>query len=167
VARAHGRAARSTRATPAAPPPLAGLTPVTGESLTSFEVEGLSYELDRPPTQQGRRSVATVRLAGLPTDPGFTDRVDLFAFKSRHTFAVRVANAFGRQPGQVLGHLALILDRVERARASAPARAPEELTPERRAAAEDLLQRTEDQFQIPASIPSARAPDGWWMPWVK
>ncbi len=103
------------------------------------EIEGLIYVLDRPPRPHGRRSVAVVRLAEHPTDPGFRDRLDLFGFRSRESFARRVADAFGREVGQVMGHLAVILDQAERELAGELRAEVEELTPERRAAAEALL----------------------------
>jgi len=106
---------------------------------TSVVVDGLRYEVDDLPKKQGRRSVVTVRLDEHPADPGFTDRVDLYAFRSRYAFAGRVADAFGRQPGDVMGHLAVVLDQIERARREEPAAEALEPGPERRAAAEELL----------------------------
>ncbi|MCA8923827.1 MAG: hypothetical protein KDD82_18600, partial [Planctomycetes bacterium] len=76
-------------------------------------------------------------------EPPFRDRVDLYAFKDRRRFADLVADSFARERRQVLGHLALLLDRIERARAAAghaAAREPK-LTAERRRAALALLER--------------------------
>ncbi len=107
----------------------------SGGSRPSFELDGLLYELE-PPRKRGR-TVATVRLD--PNDAGFTDRVDLYAFKSRETFAKRVADAFGRQLGDIMGHLAVLLDGFERAQEPKPL--AEELTSERVGVAQRLLER--------------------------
>lgn len=123
------------------PTPTLTLTPATTPATTPplvHEVEGLRYALDRVPTRHAR-SVVTVRLVDHPDDPGFRDRVDLYSFKSRQAFAARVAEAFGRQTGAVLGALTLVLDALERALAQAPAADPSALSPERRAAADALL----------------------------
>jgi len=105
-----------------------------------FEVDGLAYALDAPPRRHGRRSVISVRRAGSDAPP-LVDRVDMFAFRSRRKLARLVADVLGRDADVVLGHLAVVLDAVERADAEAAEAGPrpEELTPERRAAAEDLL----------------------------
>ncbi len=79
-----------------------------------LEVEGLLYVLDHPPGKAGQKVVASVRLLDGP-DPPLRDRVDLYGFRPRRSFAQLVANQFGRQIGQVMGHLALLLDRIERA----------------------------------------------------
>ncbi len=105
-----------------------------------FTLDGLVYQLDAPPRARGPRSVCRVRLAEHPTDAGFRDRVDLFAFASRQKCARRIADAFGRQVSEVLGHLALIVDATERAASDTPTQ-PAELSPERRAAADALLAR--------------------------
>lgn len=106
----------------------------------SVEAEGLRYSLDALPTPTRRRSVVTVRLAAGEPCPGLVDRCDLYAFRSRRGLAQLVADAFGREVGQVMGHLALLLDCAERARrGEAPEPPPERLTPERRAQADELL----------------------------
>jgi len=125
----------------ASPLPLpTGADPDPGLVVT---VEGLRYALDRPPRPQGRRSVARVCLAEHAEAPGFVDRVDLYAYRSRAAFARRVADAFGREAGAVLGHLAVILDEAERAaaaaRAARPRSGPEAPTAARRRDAEALL----------------------------
>jgi len=108
------------------------------EPLT-VTVEGLVYALDRAPSRQGGRAVVTVRLEDGPADaPPLVDRVDLYAFRARRQLARLVADRFGRVADAVLGHLAVLLDAVERSQAE-PAAAPEELTAERREEAEALL----------------------------
>ena len=123
------------------PPPTAedavALRTADGQDALKVEQDGLVYALDRPPSA-GRRTVVTVRVTGSDA-PAFTDSALLLAFKGRETLATTVAAHFGRDPGQVLGHLALLLDQVERAQAAADRPAPVELTPERRAQAESLL----------------------------
>ncbi len=109
-------------------------------SLT-FPVAGLLYRLDRMPRLHGRRSVASVRLDGGDGSTPLVDRLDLFAYRSRKKFASLVADVFGREVGTILGHLALILDHVERLQQGEAEPQPEELTPEREAAARDLLDR--------------------------
>lgn len=103
------------------------------------EIEGLRYAVDALPRRHGRKSVLTVRLVGEDPGPALVDRCDLFAFRSRRAFAQLVADHFGRDTGQVQGHLALVLDAAERATAAEPKAVVEALTPERRQAAEKLL----------------------------
>ncbi len=97
----------------------------------TFPIEGLVYSLDRAPTKHGRRAVATVRLADAPDDRGLTDRVDLFVFRSRQRFAQLVAETYGRETKEILGHLGHVLAEIEREQAK-PARnarnAPVQLT---------------------------------------
>jgi len=132
--------------------PAPSAAPLEPDAPTRFEVGGLVYQLDRPPRPNGRRSVVVVRLAEHPEDHGFRDRVDLFAFKSRTAFAGRVADAFGRQTGEIMGQLALILDATERAQAQEPHTQPEDLTSERRAAAEALLDQPDLLGQAAAAM---------------
>lgn len=102
-------------------------------------VYGLRYTLDAPPRRSGKKNIVTVALDGSnETTPPLTDRVDLFAFRSRRALAQLVADLFGREQGQVLGALALLLDQAERT-AQLDRPAPERLSDERRKAAEDLL----------------------------
>lgn len=135
--------ARSTFTAPA-PAPAPSTTPRSESPPLVHELEGLVYELDARPRRQGRKSVLSVRLAGAGSEAGppLVDRCDLYAFRSRRPFAQLVADCFGREVGQVLGHLALILDAVERAHAAAESddqALAVRLTPERRAEAEALL----------------------------
>lgn len=148
-----------TAAAPLAAAPVvvahAGAAPADTDPLV-VTIEGLRYALDAVPRRHGRKSVITVRLAapaGLaagpdaaaddaPPDlgPPLVDRCDLFAFRSRRAFAQLVADQFGRDAGQVLGHLAVLLDHAERVAApGAAAPVAEALTPARRDAAERLL----------------------------
>ena len=131
----RSRPARSASAVP--DPALAPSDPL------AHEVDGLVYRLDALPRRHGRKSVLTVRLAGTDTGPPLVDRCDLFSFRSRRGFAQLVADVFGRDVGQIMGHLALVLDTTERAQAATPAAASERLTPERRRAAEELLLRAD------------------------
>ena len=120
----------------------------------SFRLDGLCYQLDRLPERHGKKSVVTVRLDGAPDDPGppLVDRVDLFAFKGRRAFAGLVADAFGRQTGEIQGHLALVLDAIERALTEVPTPRTGALTPERRAAAERLLAQPDLLEQAAAAM---------------
>lgn len=117
-------------------PPLA-----LGADDLAVTVEGLVYALDRPPSRRGGKVVVKVRLDGADPGPPFVDRVDALAHRDRARVAGLIAAVFGRQRGEVLGHLALLLDQVERAAAASRTRepAPADLSPERRAAAEALL----------------------------
>lgn len=108
-----------------------------GRDALRLEQDGLVYALDRAPSA-GKRTVVTVRLAG-QDGPAFTDAAPLLAFKGREALANTVGAHFGRDPGQLLGHLALLLDQVERAQVALDRPAPVELTPERRASADALL----------------------------
>lgn len=105
----------------------------------ALEVEGLRYELDRPPAKNGKKVVASVRLSGGGDGPPLIDRVDLYAHRSRLAFATLVADAFGRKVGDVLGQLALLLDQVERAALVEAKPATVVLTKVRTTAAEKLL----------------------------
>ena len=133
-------ATRPKHASPPRAPSPAPLPPAAPDPLR-HEVEGLVYQLDAPPRRHGRKSVVTVRLAESVEGPPLVDRADLFSFRSRRGFAQLVADVFGRELGQVLGHLALVLDACERAQAAGPCADVERLTPERRCAAEELLSR--------------------------
>jgi DNA primase len=113
------------------------LTTAEGLDALKLEQDGLTYALDRAPAG-AKRSVVTVRVAGSDAPP-FTDTAALLAFKGREALATTIAERFGREPGQVMGHLALLLDQVERAQALVDRPAVVVLTPERRAAAEALL----------------------------
>lgn len=138
------RAARppaSSTAAPAEPDadPGAALGAAADRDPLRLEVDALAYVLDRPPSKAATKVVASVALAGSSAAP-LVDRVDLYAFRSRRAFASLVGDAFGRPVDAVLGHLAALLDQVERA-VPAQARAqPVALTAVRRAAAERLLE---------------------------
>lgn len=103
-----------------------------------LEVEGITYMLDRPPSKAGKKVVASVALAG-GGDVPLVDRVDLYAFRSRRAFATLVSDAFGRAVDVVLGHLAVLLDQVERAVPAQERPQAVALTPARREGAERLL----------------------------
>jgi hypothetical protein len=111
----------------------------TTKSPTTFDIDGLTYSLDRPPKKNGRRSVLTVKLLGSDAGKSLIDRVDLFSFRSRQAFASVVADAFGRQVGDIQGHLAVVLDEVERSEAGGVLPSIPILTPGRTKAAEGLL----------------------------
>lgn len=118
--------------------PLA-LTFPDGTDALNLQVDGLTYALDRPPSKAGKRVVLTASLTGAESAPPCVDAVALYAFKARHVAAQTIAEHFGREVGQVMGHLVLLLDQVERAEAATLRPAPVEVTPERRAVAEALL----------------------------
>ncbi len=133
--------------TPAAPGPGTGspasqdtdLEDATGNVLV-LEVEGLRYELDHGPSRKsGKKVVATVQLAGSTAGPPFVDRLDLYSFRSRVAFSTLVAESFGKTRDQVLGHLAVLLDQIERAQERPKTVETVLLSPERRVAAEALL----------------------------
>jgi hypothetical protein len=112
----------------------------SGGSLT-LEIDGLTYSLDRVPKKNsGRRSVITVMPAG-STDPkrSVIDKLDLFSFRSRKVFAGHVADALGKNQGNVIGHLSFILYSVERAATRDAKPATPVLTAARTRAAEKLL----------------------------
>ncbi|MCO5167396.1 MAG: hypothetical protein M9894_13685 [Planctomycetes bacterium] len=104
-----------------------------------LEIDGLAYVLDRPPSKAGTKVVASVALAAGGGAAPLVDRVDLFGFRSRRAFACLVADAFGRALDVVLGHLAALLDQVERAVPAQERPGPVALTGARRDAAERLL----------------------------
>ena len=136
------------------PSPPSPLPDSDATDAPAFRLDGLGYQLDRLPERHGKKSVVTVRLDGAPTDlgPPLVDRVDLFAFNGRRAFAGLVADAFGRQTGEIQGHLALILDAIERALTQDPTPRTEELTPERRVAAERLLEQPDLLDQAAAAM---------------
>lgn len=106
-----------------------------------LDVDGLVYALDRmPPRGAGRKVVLTVRLVDGDGRP-FTDRADLYSHRGRLRLAALVADDFGRKPGDVMGHLAVLLDQVERAAHASGATEPAPLvmSAAQRRAAEKLL----------------------------
>lgn len=108
-----------------------------GADALRLEQDGLVYALDRPPLA-GKRTVVTVRVAK-SDEPAFTDTAPLLAFKGREALATTVAQRFGRDPSQIIGHLAVLLDQIERAQHVLARPEPVELTAERRKSAEGLL----------------------------
>ena len=108
-----------------------------GQDALRLEQDGLVYVLDRPP-HGAKRSVVTVRVAN-SDDPAFTDTALLLAFKGREALATTIAQRFGRDPGQIVGHLAVLLDQVERAQHALTKPEPVVLTPERTRKARALL----------------------------
>jgi hypothetical protein len=115
----------------------------SGENPLRLEVDGLAYELDRAPMRNGKKVVVSVRLASAGDGPPLVDRADLYSFRQRHALAALVAETFARSVDVVMGHLALLLDQVERATESLRAAKPASvvLTDARRRAAEKLLDR--------------------------
>ncbi|MEZ6184138.1 MAG: hypothetical protein R3F62_03895 [Planctomycetota bacterium] len=110
-----------------------------GSSALELEADELAYSLDRAPSKHGRRALLTVQRVG-SSSPPFRDVVCLYSFRSRHALARALAVRFNRQAGHVLGHLALLLDQVERAEAERGHDEQVVLTPERRAQALSLLE---------------------------
>lgn len=120
------------------PPPA---TPIDPEALR-LSVDGLRYTLDQPPSPGGGKVVIAVQLDSETQDTPLRDRVDLYLFKARQAFAGLVADLFARQRRETIGHLALLLDQVERAREAHQRRSPDPtatLTDTRREAALALL----------------------------
>ncbi len=113
-------------------------SPTPDTDPLALEVDGLRYALDRPPSKAGKKVIASVALAG-GGDVPLVDRVDLYAFRSRRAFATLVSDTFGRGVDAVLGHLALLLDQVERALPEQGRPAPVTLTIARTKAAAELL----------------------------
>ncbi len=122
-----------------------------GKDALRLEVDGLGYALDRPPSKAGKKVVLTVGVVG-STAPPLVDAAALYVFKARSALAQTIAEHLGREPGQIMGHLALLLDQVERAQAALESPAPIALTPERRAAAETLLLAPELLDQAAAAL---------------
>ncbi len=112
----------------------------TDDSL-SLLIDGLRYTLDHAPEEGVGRVVVRVELED-GEDVPFRDRCDLVAFKARRTLAKLIADAFGREVRETLGHLTVLLDQVERARAAETTKATE-LTAERRASALELLKASD------------------------
>jgi len=100
-----------------------------------LDLDGLTYSL----TSEKRKTIVHVRYASEPDAPGFTDRVDLIDFRRRQRLARDVADSFGRQEREILGHLAVLLDAVERAATAEPEQV--ELSAERKCEALKLLKR--------------------------
>jgi hypothetical protein len=110
----------------------------TGARL-SVEVAGLTYALDRS-SPTARRSIVTVRATGSSGPAIVTDRVDLWSRRVQLSFARAVAEATGRDAGEITGAIALLLDTADRAAAEEErAPAPLGVTGRRRARAEKLL----------------------------
>jgi DNA primase len=111
---------------------------VAARDALTLEIEGLLYALDAPP-RVGRKTAVSVRVPAGEAAP-FAQMCELYGFRGRQRLARAVAERFGRDPGKILGHLALLMDQVERAEASAkPASEPVAVTDSRRAEAERLL----------------------------
>ncbi len=111
----------------------------TPKSVLTHEIDGLVYTFDRLPKKTGQRAVLTVKPAGTGQGKSVVDRVDIFSIPSRKRFARAVSDAFGREVGGVIGHLALVVDEIERAEVRTALDALPVLTPERVKAAEKLL----------------------------
>jgi len=108
---------------------------VTARDALTLEVDGLLYVLDAPP-RAGRKVAISVRVLAGDTPP-FAHMAELLGFRPRHRLARAVGERFGRDPGKILGHLALLLDQVERTEASATS--PDPVADTRRTASEALL----------------------------
>jgi hypothetical protein len=104
-----------------------------------LEQDGLRYELDRPPSKGGKKTIVTVRLASGGDGPPLVDRTDLYAFRARYAFAQLVSDTFARLVDVVMGHLAVLLDQVERAALVTAKPARIVLSDARKKAAEALL----------------------------
>ncbi|MBL4849940.1 MAG: hypothetical protein JKY65_30800 [Planctomycetes bacterium] len=100
-----------------------------------LDLDGLTYSL----TTEKRKTIVHVRHSADPDEPGFTDRVDLIDFRRRQRLARDVADSFGREDREILGHLTVLLDAMERASTAEPEEV--KLTAERRRAAIKLLRR--------------------------
>lgn len=122
---------------PATPPPPE--EPHRPDDPLTLVVDGLRYVLDREPTKSGKKVVVSVGLADGGDGAPFTDMANLYAHRSRVEVATRVADAFGRRTGDIMGHLAVLLDQVERARETKDRPRTVALTAARREAALKLL----------------------------
>jgi hypothetical protein len=111
----------------------------TPKSVLTHEIKGLVYTFDREPKKNGKRTVLTAKLAGNGQGKSVIDRIDIFSIRSRKTFAGAVSDTFGLPVGDVIGHMGLILDEIERAEVPTGLAALPILTPERTKAAERLL----------------------------
>jgi hypothetical protein len=111
----------------------------TDHDPLAIEVDGLSYTLDRPPSKGGKKVVVTVRYAECSDGAPLVDQVNLYSFRQRHALSTLVHETFGREPGTVMGQLALLLDQAERAQLVERKPEPVVLTAARKAAAEKLL----------------------------
>lgn len=129
----------TTAAESSEPPTIPGGTTVPADDdPLRLEVDGLTYTLDRPPSKSGKKVVVSIKLTGSDAPP-FLDSANLYAFRMRHALATTIAEHFGRQTGDVMGHLALLLDQAERAKVTSERPKPVILTRERKDAAEKLL----------------------------
>jgi hypothetical protein len=137
TARPGGREGRGPAPAPTKPDD--GEVPAEGESPLGLTVEGLRYDLDRPPGRNGKKIVLSVRYESDQDGAGFFDRIDLYTFRSRHGFAQNVADLFGKTSDVILGHLALLLDQIERASLTEKRPKPVVLSQARERAAEALL----------------------------
>ena len=117
-------------------------------------IDGLCYRLDRVPDPNGDRVVLSVAgLEATSTGQVLRDRVDLYALRGRHTLAQHVANVFRLQRRQVLSHLNVLLDQIERVTAQEPTTDPlTTLTEPRRSAATKLLRRPDLLERAAASM---------------
>ncbi len=118
--------------------------PASVADALTLTADGLRYALDRPPRRGGGKVVVSVGLES-GADTPLRDRVDLYGFKERMRFAGLVADLFARERRATIGHLAVLLDGVERAREAERGReaaSPREaLSETRRAKALCLLAR--------------------------
>ena len=105
----------------------------------ALDIDGLRYRLDGPPRKNGTKVVIAIRHeAG--GGASLTDRCDLYAYRSRERLAIVVSDTFGLKPGDVMGHLNVLLDQAERAaHVEATQAEPHPLTEAHRRAAEKLL----------------------------
>jgi len=135
----------------------------SGDDALRLDESGLVYELERPPRKDGRRVLVMVREAASGSGDGrgggggegrgpVRDLVNLYAHRSRARLAELVAGHFGREARDVMGHLDLLLDQVERALACAPRREAVVLDASRRAAAERLLAAPDLLDRVAAAI---------------
>jgi hypothetical protein len=115
----------------------------TGESTDPLvlTVDGLRYQLDQPPKKNGKKVVLSITLAESRDGAPVVDRADLYSFRQRHGLAALVSETFARTPDTVMGHLAVLLDQVERSVATEKKHEPLVLTEARKKAAEKLLAR--------------------------
>jgi hypothetical protein len=113
-------------------------TPDTNDPL-ALAVDGVRYDLDRPPSKGGRKVIMSVALASGERGTSVVDRVDLYSHRQRLGLATLVSDTFGKDRDKVLGHLALLLDQVERAAGDDKKPDTVVLTVARRTAAEKIL----------------------------
>ncbi len=104
-----------------------------------LEEDGLVYVLDELPRKGAGRVLITVRSTRGEGTGAVRDLTSLYAQRGREALGQLIAETFGREIGQILGHLDLFLDQIDRAAGAESRVATVTLDAPRRRAAERLL----------------------------